>query len=370
LILAGPQFTVIVILTERLLKPSGFRYTGRMALRTTSRWAAIGMLCVAWAVRSVRADEALPTPPALPSPGSDDMTEPQLRASLSMLDAMRQAFLKFRANVPAMLPSRVMDERGRTFADDWQSYCLNEADQADIQGQFTSISAALDGQDLKSANNQRQVLYHRLEVMGIQCKTIGDYWQEVVLHPPTWTPYLAMLRENGVEPHYAVNIASLERTLKLQARHGLFIDAIGGTLTQLEGIRGRGRQRDLKELENKATNPDFHRLYPMTTVAVCTPVAARFSGKTTPGMDYSEPQPKLNYPEESRRNREQGSVSVGLIVPPTGCAREGFVLGSSGFERLDRAAVSYAMSLHLLPAEENGISIEALAVVPINFALR
>jgi hypothetical protein len=28
------------------------------------------------------------------------------------------------------------------------------------------------------------------------------------------------------------------------------------------------------------------------------------------------------------------------------------------------------MSLHLLPAEEDGISIEALTVVPINFALR
>jgi protein TonB len=206
--------------------------------------------------------------------------------------------------------------------------------------------------------------------MGIQCKTISDYWQDVVLHPPNWAPYLAMLRENGVEPHYAVNIASLERTLKLQVRYGLFIDAIGGTLTQLEGIRGRGQQRDLKDLEGKATNPDFHRLYPMTTATVCTPVAARSSGKATPAMDYSQPQPKLTYPEEARRNREQGSVSVGLIVPPTGCARVGFVLGSSGFERLDRAAVSYAMSLHLLPAEEDGISIEALTVVPINFALR
>ncbi len=350
--------------------PSGFRYTGPMALGTTSRWAAIGMLCVAWAVRSVRADEALPTPPAPLLLGSDAMTEPQLRASLSMLDSMRQALLGLRANVPALLPSRVMDERGRTFADDWQAYCLTASDQADIQGQFTPISAALDGQDLESANRQQQVLYHRLTVMTIQCKTISDYWQDVVLHPPNWAPYLAMLRENGVEPHYAVNIASLERTLKLQARYGLFIDAIGGTLTQLEGIRGRGQQRDRKDLEGKATNPDFHRLYPMTTATVCTPVAARSSGKATPAMDYSQPQPKLTYPEEARRNREQGSVSVGLIVPPTGCARVGFVLGSSGFERLDRAAVSYAMNLHLLPAEEDGISIEALAVVPINFALQ
>ena len=28
------------------------------------------------------------------------------------------------------------------------------------------------------------------------------------------------------------------------------------------------------------------------------------------------------------------------------------------------------MDLHFLPAEENGASIEALAVVPVNFALR
>ena len=100
---------------------------------------------------------------------------------------------------------------------------------------------------------------------------------------------------------------------------------------------------------------------------ICTPVAARSSGKATPSLDYSQPQPKLTYPEEARRNRQYGTVRVGLIVPPTGCARVGFVLG---FEQLDRAAVRYAIDLHLLPAEENGASIEALAVVPVNFALR
>jgi hypothetical protein len=52
------------------------------------------------------------------------------------------------------------------------------------------------------------------------------------------------------------------------------------------------------------------------------------------------------------------------------CPRAGFVLGSSGFELLDRAAVTYALGLRFLPGEENGVSIEALAVVPVNFALR
>jgi len=340
-----------------------------MASKTISPWAAI-MICAAWAVRSAWADEEKASQPASPLSSSENMTEAQLRASLSILDAMRQALLKLRENVPAMLPTQVIEDRGRTFADDWQAYCLNDTDQADIEAKFAALSTAFDGQNIKSAKNERQALYHRLEVMGLQCKAIGDYWQDVVLHPRNWAPYLSMLQQNAVEPHYAANIASLERTLKLQVRHGLFIDAIGGTWTQLEVVRTHAQQRDINELEGKAKNADFHGLYPSTPAMICTPAAARSSGKATPSLDYSQPQPKLAYPEEARRNRQYGIVRVGLIVPPTGCARAGFVLGSSGFELLDRAAVSYAMNLHLLPAEENGASFEALAVVPVNFALR
>ena len=71
-----------------------------------------------------------------------------------------------------------------------------------------------------------------------------------------------MLQENGVEPHHAVNIATLDRTLKLQVRHGLFIDAIGGTWAQLEAVRSHAQQRDIDDLEDKAKNSDFHGLYP------------------------------------------------------------------------------------------------------------
>jgi TonB family protein len=263
-----------------------------------------------------------------------------------------------------------MDERGRPFIDDWQAYCLTEADQADIQRQFTAVSASLDANDLKSATNQRQALHHRIEVMRIQCKAIVDYWQDVVLHPPDWAPYLSLLRQNALEAHYSANLESLERTIKLEARHGLFIAAMGGTWTQLEGVRARGQERDIKELEVRATNSDFQRLYPMTSATTCAPVAARSSGKATPSLDYSQPKPKLIYPAQSRRNREQGTVHVGLIVSPSGCARQGFVLGSSGFEQLDRAAVAYAMGLHLLPAGQDGAPVEALVVVPVNFLLR
>lgn len=329
-----------------------------MASRKIALWTAIALLCAAWTVRSQ---------PAAALSGSDDMTEAQLRASLSILDAMREALLKIRANIPAVLPTDVKDERGRTFPDDWQAYCLNETDQADITAQFTALSNAIDEHTLKSATHQGQALHHRLEVMTIQCKTIVDYWQEVVLHPPDWAPYVAMLRDNAVDPHYAVNIESLQRTLKIQVRHGLFIDAIGGTWTQLETVRAHGQQRDINDLEVKARDSDFHGLYPVTSIKTCSPAAARSSGQAKPSLDYSQTQPKMTYPDEARRNRQHGLVRVGVIVQPTGCARAGFVLGSSGFELLDRAAVSYAMGLHFLPAEENGASVESLAVLPVNF---
>jgi len=333
------------------------------------RRVAIGIIWAAWAVQAAWADNETRSP-ASPALGSDEITEPQLRASLSVLETMRQALIGVRAKVPAILSGHTTDDRGRTFADDWDAYCLNDADQADIGRQFASMTAALDAADLKSANNQRQALYHRLQVVGIQCKCIGDYWQEVVAHSPNWSPYLSMLRENDVEPHYAANIASLERTLKLQARHGLFIDAIGGTLTQMEAVRAHGQQLDLKELERKAMNSDFHGLYATTPATSCAPVAGRISEKQTPSWDYSQSQPKLTYPEEARRNREHGRVYLGLIVQPTGCVRTAFVLVSSGFERLDRAAVSYAMALRFLPGQEHGVAIEALAVTPVNFTLQ
>jgi hypothetical protein len=121
------------------------------------------MICAVLAMGSVRADEEKSSQPALPLSGSDNMTAAQLRASLSILDAMRQALLKLRENVPAMLPTNVMDDRGRTFADDWRAYCLNGTDQADIEAEFAALSSALDVQNSKSAKNQQEALYHRLE---------------------------------------------------------------------------------------------------------------------------------------------------------------------------------------------------------------
>jgi TonB family protein len=335
------------------------------------RWACVGLLGFTLGGQIGQAQEAPPASPDATDANSELMTEPQLRAALSFFESLRQTPLAGRTNGAALLPSpTTRDDRGRTINDDWRDYCFSETDQADITRQFAAVSTALDAHDLDTARAQRQVLYHRLEVLGIQCKTIVDYWQELVLHPQNWTPYLTMLHDNGVEPHYAANIASLEKTLKIQVRHGLFVDAIGGSWTQIQGIRARAMERDVEDLKAKALNADFKGLYSVAADTPCQRVAAHSSGKSSPSMDYDRPQPKLTYPDESRRNLEYGAVTVALIVAPSGCPRKGFVLRSSGFERLDRLAVNYAMSMALLPAEKDGAAVEALATVPVNFTLQ
>jgi TonB family protein len=336
-----------------------------------ARLSAILMVVLLLDVRSGRAEIAplSEPPPFPPTLGIDPMTEPQLRASLSVLQTFYQTFLTVRTSYPAIVASTRLDWRGRTLADDFKDYCLPAAEQEGFTHQFADISTALDKQDLGTSSALLSTLRYRLRVASIQCKTIVDYWRDIASHPQDWQPYRDMLLANGVTPHYAANIESLERTFQLKIRHGLFIYAIGGTLPLLERVRLRAEMLDIEALEALAASPTFQGLYPLNANEPCDLPAARSSGKSTPSIDSSRPRPNLVFPEESRRTRESGMVFVGVMVATTGCARQASIVGSSGYARLDQAGVRYAMTMRFLPAEKDGGAIERFVVLPINFKL-
>lgn len=297
------------------------------------------------------------------------MTEPQLEASLALLETFHQAFLSIRATYPTVAASTLTDLRGRTLADDFKDYCLPDTEEESVSHQFDDASAALHRHELGTSGTMLRALYHRLRVDSIQCEAIAGYWRDIVAHPQDWHPYLEMLRANGVRPHYAANIESLERTFRLKVRRGLFIDAIGGTLPRLEAVRSRAERLDVEALDAEATSPTFQGLYALNAAEPCAAPAAHTSEKANPIIDTGRSQPKLAFPEESRRLRESGTAFVGVMVAPTGCARQASIVGSSGYERLDRAGVRYAMTMSFLPAAKDGIAIERFVVVPINFKL-
>lgn len=90
--------------------------------------------------------------------------------------------------------------------------------------------------------------------------------------------------------------------------------------------------------------------------------AARFDA------DYLH-NPKPAYPPISRRSGEEGKVLLKVRVSPQGTALDVAVSKSSGFARLDSAALDAVNRWRFVPAKRGDEAIESSVIVPITFAL-
>lgn len=79
--------------------------------------------------------------------------------------------------------------------------------------------------------------------------------------------------------------------------------------------------------------------------------------------------PSPRYPPESRRSREQGLVSLRVLIDEQGRARDVRVERSSGFARLDEAARQAVARALFKPYVEGGVAQPAIVIIPIEFAL-
>ena len=83
-------------------------------------------------------------------------------------------------------------------------------------------------------------------------------------------------------------------------------------------------------------------------------------------VQYLEP-PVLVYPRLSERNGERGRVMVRVFIDTLGLPQNVQVSQSSGFSRLDDAAVSAVRKARFKPYTENGQPAAGWAVVPADF---
>lgn len=80
--------------------------------------------------------------------------------------------------------------------------------------------------------------------------------------------------------------------------------------------------------------------------------------------------PVVDYPRQSRRNNEAGVTLVRACIDTQGGApRSVAVEKSSGFARLDQAAVAAVQRARFKPYTENGQPVEGWALIPIHFEL-
>lgn len=90
--------------------------------------------------------------------------------------------------------------------------------------------------------------------------------------------------------------------------------------------------------------------------------AARFDA------DYLK-NPPPSYPAMSRRMREEGKVLLTVRVSPQGAAEAVQVRQSSGFARLDEAALEAVRQWRFVPARRGTETVAASVIVPLVFRL-
>lgn len=106
---------------------------------------------------------------------------------------------------------------------------------------------------------------------------------------------------------------------------------------------------------------------PVPSPATPAPVAPI---KTIPtsGVQYIE-APVLVYPRASRRAGEAGRVVLRVFIDDAGIPRQVQVQQSSGFARLDEAAVAAIQKARFKPYSDNGQPMAGWALVPLSFDL-
>ena len=85
--------------------------------------------------------------------------------------------------------------------------------------------------------------------------------------------------------------------------------------------------------------------------------------------DYLD-NPKPPYPAISRRMGEEGEVRLRVHVDLAGAAQQIEIARSSGFPRLDQAALDTVKQWRFTPARQGDQPIAAWVIVPIQFSLR
>jgi periplasmic protein TonB len=108
-------------------------------------------------------------------------------------------------------------------------------------------------------------------------------------------------------------------------------------------------------------------LTPEPTGPAPAPAPARIELPTSDASYLQNPPP--TYPPISKRLGEQGKVLVRVLIGADGSPRDAEVKRSSGYARLDNAAIEYVLRCRYVPGKVGGIAQAMWYEAPVNFIL-
>lgn len=112
-----------------------------------------------------------------------------------------------------------------------------------------------------------------------------------------------------------------------------------------------------------APQPPAQPMRPMDPGPAKTVVPPKFDA------DYLD-NPAPVYPRLSKRLNEVGNVALMVFVDATGAPGKIDIQTSSGYERLDQAAIEAVRRWRFVPAKQGDKSVAAWVLVPIYFSLK
>lgn len=122
------------------------------------------------------------------------------------------------------------------------------------------------------------------------------------------------------------------------------------------------------------TQPEPQAIVPSQAAPMATAVAKSGAAEQTPitlphlNAGYLD-NPAPNYPLISRELGEQGRVLVRAMVTIDGHVGQVALRKSSGFSRLDQAALESVKQWRFVPAQRGGQQVQAWVVVPVTFSI-
>ncbi|MBP6057015.1 MAG: energy transducer TonB [Nitrosomonas sp.] len=132
------------------------------------------------------------------------------------------------------------------------------------------------------------------------------------------------------------------------------------------------KQEYVEPVPDLSPEPAGDQVDESTSMAGALP-AQMPAGPVTLSSELSVSCPKLNapsYPAISRRMGEEGKLVLRVELDENGRIDDAKVINSSGYERLDTAALTAVKSWQCNPSRRNGQPIRAVALQPFNFVLQ
>jgi TonB family protein len=267
-------------------------------------------------------------------------------------------------------PSRLMrDSHGRTLADDMRQNVLVPSARDEVDALLRAADQSLGAHNLKAANDSLAEAAAMLQREQETYTAIIAYWKWHATARPDRAPYLRYLAINGLQPSYAREIEAAEATFDQQIETRLFVEAMNTTLPQLRQLYEKAAADDAAQVHRVLERKDLVPFKVLDGSAKCAHATGKTSGSSRPMMVSNNPIDDV-YPPASRERGEEGVVLVDVLVARNGCPARVWVTASSGYERLDDAALSYALRARYRPAQVRGRVVAERLPLALKFDAR